>query len=52
VLTTCPEDHVAWAHDSKFNEDDQAIIARNSLMHNIGDEIFFTEKFPMRLELK
>jgi hypothetical protein len=26
TLTTCPEDHVIWAHDSKYTEDDQAII--------------------------
>ena len=52
TLTTCPEDHIAWTHQSRFNEDDQAIIDRSSLMHNIKDDIFFTERFPIRLELK
>lgn len=37
TLTTCPEDHVPWKHQSKFNQDDQAIIGKNSLMHNIED---------------
>lgn len=52
TLTTCPEDHVPWGHQSKFSSDDQAIISKNSLMHNIGDDIFFTEKFPIRMHLK
>ena len=38
--------------NSKYTPDDQAIIARNSLMTSIQDEIFFGAKFPMRLQLK
>ena len=52
TFTTCPEDHVAWQHQSKYTQDDQAIIERNSLMQNIKDDIFFTEKFPVRMQLK
>ena len=52
TLTTCPEDHVPWKHQSKFTLDDQAIISSNSLMHNVEDHIFFTSKFPVRMQLK
>lgn len=32
--------------------DDQSLIAKNQLMTVIEDEIFFTSKFPIRMDLK
>ena len=32
--------------------DDQSIIAKNRLMEIVEDEIFFTSKFPIRMDLK
>jgi Cft2 family RNA processing exonuclease len=52
LTTLTQDDHMAWQHKSKYSEDDQAIIDRNSLMHNVKDEIYFTEKFPVRMQLK
>jgi hypothetical protein len=50
MTTGCFEDNLN--KNSKITMDDQSIIAKNQLMTVIEDEIFFTSKFPIRMDLK
>jgi hypothetical protein len=45
----CYEENIPM--DNLDINDDQ-IIKNNKLMEKIGDEIFFTPKFPIRMDLK
>lgn len=50
MTTGCFEDNLN--KNSKITMDDQSLIAKNQLMTVIEDEIFFTSKFPIRMDLK
>jgi hypothetical protein len=50
MTTGCFEDNLN--KNSKITMDDQSLIAKNQLMTVIDDEIFFTSKFPIRMDLK
>ena len=54
-MTTCFEDNMRnnLGQMGQTQQDyDDELIYKNSLMHKIGDEIFFTSRFPIRMDLK
>ena len=51
TLDSCAEDSMTIAADPQ-RQQDESVIRENKLMRNIDGEVFFTEKFPLRMDLK